>query len=104
MMSEATTSALKKYGEFLIVVEEKIAESISNGRSLPATKLARDVAPSFGWEWPQAYHFINAYVDERPELYIKKGPKGGITLKDGHTWDAVNKVAVATSIPGVVDP
>jgi hypothetical protein len=94
MMSEATTAALKKYGEFLAVVEEKIMESLSQSKSLAATKLAKDVGPSFGWEWPQAYHFINAYVDERSELFVKKGPKGGITLKEGYVWDAENKVAV----------
>lgn len=80
-MSEARNKAVSKYDQFLEVVEAKIEESIAKGKALPATQLAKDVAPSFGWEWPKAYHFINAYVEERPELHIKKGPKGGIELR-----------------------
>ena len=77
-MSQATTNAVRKYEKFLEVVEAKIQESNAQGKALPATKLAKDIGPDFGWEWPQAYHFISAYLDERPELHVKKGPKGGI--------------------------
>lgn len=77
-MSEAKNNAVKKFDQFCEVIETKIAESLAQGKALPATKLAKDIGPTFGWEWPQAYHFINAYLDERPELHVKKGPKGGI--------------------------
>jgi hypothetical protein len=80
-MSQATTNAARKYEQFLEMVESKILEANSQGKALPATKLAKDIGPAFGWEWPQAYHFISAYIDERPDLHVKKGPKGGIEPK-----------------------
>lgn len=80
-MSEAIDNASRKYNQFLEVVEGKINSAIAEGKSLPATKLAKDIGPTFGWEWPQAYHIIGSYLDERSDLYVKKGPKGGISLK-----------------------
>lgn len=80
-MSEAIDNASRKYNQFLEVVELKINSAIAEGKSLPATKLAKDVGPTFGWEWPQAYHIINSYLDERQDLFVKKGPNGGISLK-----------------------
>ena len=77
-MSEAKTNAVKKFDQFIEVIEERIKEANAQGKHLPATTLAKEVGPTFGWEWPQAYQFINAYLDERPELEVKKGPKGGI--------------------------
>lgn len=80
-MSEAKTNALNKYAQFIDVIEKRIAEENGNGKNLPATILAKEIGPTFGWDWPQAYQFINAYLDERPELEVKKGPKGGIGPK-----------------------
>jgi|SRR5271163_2069094 len=82
-MSQAKTNAIRKYDQFCEIIETKIEEAIGQGKSLPATTLAKDIGPTFGWEWPQAYHIINSYLDERPELYVKKGPKGGIALRPG---------------------
>jgi hypothetical protein len=80
-MSEFIDKTLGNIGQFLETVEAKIADSLAAGKTLPATKLARDVGPSFGFEWPQAYHIINIYIDQRPQLEIGKGPKGGIRLR-----------------------
>lgn len=80
-MSESKNKALDKVSRFLEIVESKIEESIARDVSLPATNLAKNIGPEFGWEWPQAYHIINTYLDEREDLYVKKGPKGGITKK-----------------------
>jgi hypothetical protein len=80
-MSESITKTQSVIQQFLEAVEEKTTEALAEGRNLPATKLARDLAPRFGWEWPQAYHLINIYMDSRPELEIGKGPKGGIRYR-----------------------
>lgn len=80
-MSQATTNALRKIEQFLEVIETKVTEANAQGKAYPATKLAKEIGPTFGWEWPQAYHIINTWLDERPDLYVKKGPKGGITPK-----------------------
>jgi hypothetical protein len=98
-MSEATKKTLTKFEQFLEVIEAKINETIAHGNALPSTQLAKDIGPTFGWEWPQAYHFINAYVDERPELFIKKGPKGGVALRPEWMW--VDGVAVPRPAPVV---
>jgi hypothetical protein len=99
-MSEARKAAVNKYDEFLRVIENKIALAISTGKSAPTTKLAKEVGPSFGWEWQQAYHMINSYIDERADLYIKYGPRGGACLKEGYKWNAELAVGVAEAKPG----
>lgn len=87
-MSEARQAAVNKYNEFLSVIESKIAEAVSIGKSAPTTRLAKEIGPSFEWEWQQAYQMINAYIDERSDLYIKYGPRGGACLKAGYVWNA----------------
>lgn len=77
-MSIAKDNAVKKYDQFIEVIEARIAKTNAEGKNLPATTLAKEVGPTFGWEWPKAYQFIGAYLDERPELEVKHGPTGGI--------------------------
>lgn len=80
-MSENIIKTQSVINQFLETVEAKVEEALAEGRNLPATKLAKDLAPNFGWEWPQAYHLINIYMDSRPELEVGKGPKGGIRYR-----------------------
>ncbi len=80
-MSQAIVDTLKKIEQFLEVVEAKVAEATSQGKAIPVTKLAKEVGPSFGWEWPQAYQVISAYADERADLVVKRGPSGGLSSR-----------------------
>lgn len=80
-MSESITKTQSTISQFLEAVEAKVEAALAAGKNLPATKLAKDLAPSFGWEWPQAYHLINIWIPSRPELEIGKGPKGGIRYR-----------------------
>ena len=86
MSSEAKNIVVSKVDRFLQTVETKINEAIVKKKSLPTTALAKEVAPSVGWEYLQGYHVIDIYLGEREELFIKKGPNGGITLRDGWCW------------------
>ena len=89
-MSQAKENAVRKYDQFIEVIEGRITKANAEGKNLPATTLAKEIGPTFGWEWPQAYQFINAYLDERPELEVKKGPKGGIGPKPTVAVPVVN--------------
>lgn len=90
-MTEAANKTLEKIAQFLEIVETRIALANAKGISVPTTNLAKELSPKFGWEWPQAYHIINTHLDSRPELYIKKGPKGGITLRESDVTDDETK-------------
>jgi hypothetical protein len=78
-MSQAKENAVRKYDQFIEMIEARIAKTNAEGKNLPATTLAKEIGPTFGWEWPQAYQFIKAYIDERDDLEIKHGPRGGIS-------------------------
>ena len=78
-----TDITIGKISGFLEIVSKKIEEAFKQGKSVPTTILAKEVAPTFGWEWQHAYHLIGIFLVDRPDLYIKKGPNGGIAPRLG---------------------
>lgn len=98
----AIERTLEKQRTFLKVVESRIQEAIIKKESLPATTLAKDLGPAFNMEWPRAYQMIGLYLDERPELFIKKGPKGGITLREAEKMEQKDNGKVVVKVGDVV--
>ena len=72
---------MERASRFFDVLETRIEVSLAKGESLPITGLAKELATEFGVDWPQTYQLIRMYMDDRQELEIGKGPKGGIRLR-----------------------
>ena len=58
-----------------------IDNAVANGHRMPVVKLSESIAAELGADKVFAYHIISAYIKLRPELFVFKGPGGGVGLK-----------------------
>jgi hypothetical protein len=80
-MSENINRTLGKIGRLLEIFEERITKEVSSEKNLPTTTFAKEVCADFDMNWNQVYHIVNVYVNERPDMEIKLGPKGGASFR-----------------------
>lgn len=72
-----------KITKFIETLEAKVEEAGKLGQAVPITNFAKEIAPSFGWDWKHAYNLIGIFLSEHPEYSIKHGKNGGM-VRDGN--------------------
>lgn len=80
-MSKYKDMTMARASSFYDELETRIEAAIAKGESLPITTLAKELATDLGVEWPQTYQLIRMYLDDRQDLEVGLGPKGGIRPK-----------------------
>jgi len=75
---------LKYIAPLLEELDKRVKASLADGKSLPVTTLARELAPVYGIEWNEVYNLINVYVAAHADLIrVKRGMHGGLTWVEG---------------------
>jgi hypothetical protein len=57
---------------------QKIIHEMKPGETVPATKLAADIAPEYGLTGPALYPTLRFLFKDYPGVVITRGAKGGI--------------------------
>lgn len=72
-LSESITAIANAAGE-------EIAKAIASGKKLPVTLLTKTLSEKLDVNKDFCYQIISTYIKVRGDLYIYKGPGGGIGL------------------------